>query len=144
MNLDGTIHTKCPPAEVALLLLSPQALRNIVPMGCEVGERAGDSVPFVLRRKVGPINLNMAGNLNLTPRGQGYTLVMQASHMVAGRIKITLNLDPQSAGQENSLSWTGKLESQGLASRLLQERAGRVRMVVKNMFQNLRAQAEAA
>jgi carbon monoxide dehydrogenase subunit G len=145
MQLDGMIPTKCPPDQVVQLLLAPDALRELMPAGCEVGDRQDNSVPFVIRRKVGPIKLSMAGNLTLTPaaNGKGYDLEILASHMVAGRIKIAMALLPEGkAGLVQRLSWNGQLEAHGLAARLIEGRGKRIRWFIENMFANLRDQIE--
>lgn len=145
MQLDGMIQTKCQPEQVVKLLLAPEALRALMPEGCEVGEKAGDSVPFVLRRKVGPINLSMTGSLTLKPLPDtvGHELEVVGSHIVAGRFKMTLRLLPNSqAAKVKGLSWTGKMDAHGLSSRLLEGRTARVHSVIKSMFVNLRNQAE--
>lgn len=145
MQLDGMIPTKCQPDQVAQLLLDPEALRILMPPGCEVGERVGDTVPFVIRRKVGPIKLSMAGHLTLTPaaEGAGYDLVILASHMVAGRVKIAMSVVPDArTAHAKRLRWNGNLDAHGLAARLVDGRGKRIRWVVESMFANLRDQIE--
>ena len=145
MQLDGMILTKCPPEDVAALLLSPDALHHLLPEGCEVGARAGDSIPFTIRRRVGPINLSMAGNLTLKPSaaGKGFDLVIAGSHIVAGRVKVALHLIPNYAALNvRSLEWKGTVEAHGLSSRLIEGRVARIRGLIKGMFSNLRDHAE--
>lgn len=145
MQLDGTIPTKCPPEQVVLQLLDPAALRDLMPEGCEVGERAGNSLPFVIRRKVGPIKLSMSGHLTLTRVGDGpsYDLVIFASHMVAGRVRVTMTLVPDArAGALKRLRWSGNLEAHGLAARLVDGRVKRIKGAIEGVFAHLRDRIE--
>ena len=145
MQLDGTIPTKCPPEQVVLLLLDPGALRDLLPRGCEVGEREGDTVPFVIRRKVGPMRLSMSGNLTLTraAEGPGYDLAISASHIVAGRLRVDLALVPDARqGAVKRLRWNGNLEVQGLAARLVDGRARHIKGIIEDLFANLRDRIE--
>ncbi len=142
MQLDGTIQTQCDPEKVVLLLLDPDALHKLAPVGLEIGKRNGDSLPFVIRRKVGPISLNLAGQLTLKARDGGHDLTLAAAHMVAGKVKISLAL---SAAQDvQGLHWDGMLESSGLTKRLIEERTERVRGIIFHLFEQLRDQAETA
>lgn len=145
MQLDGMIPTTCPPDQVAQLLLSPDALRQLLPAGCEVGEKMGDTLPFVIRHRVGPIKLSMSGSLKLSPAvdGTGFDLVIMASHLVAGRVRITMALVPEiRSAHAKRLRWTGNLDAQGLAGRLVEGRGKRVRGIIHSMFANLRDQIE--
>ncbi len=145
MNLDGMIPTTCLPDRVAQLLLAPDALRQLLPAGCEVGERMGDTVPFVIRHRVGPVKLSMSGSLKLSPAddGKGYDLVIIASHMVTGRVRIALALMPEvRSAQSKRLRWNGTLDAQGLTARLVEGRGKRVRGIIEGMFANLRDQIE--
>ena len=145
MQLDGMILTKCPPEQVVQLLLTPDAVRKLLPEGCEVGERKGDTVPFVILRRVGPIKLSMAGTLTLTPAadGQAYELVIQASHIVAGRVRVAMELMPDTqTGRSKRLRWNGNLDAHGLAARLVEGRRKRVRGAIENLFIGLRDQIE--
>lgn len=145
MQLDGMITTTCPPEQVAQLLLAPVALRQLLPAGCDVGDRMGDTLPFVIRHRVGPIKLSMSGSLKLSPSvdGKGFDLVIVASHMVAGRVRIAMALVPEmQSAQAKRLRWNGNLDAQGLAGRLVEGRGKRVRGIIQSMFANLRDQIE--
>lgn len=139
MQIDGMIRTTCPPEKVVALLADPEALARIVPEGCEVGAKTGESIAFVIRRKVGPITINLHGHLILhkKPEPGAYTLQIDASHLIGGKIKLMLEI---AAGP--ALKWDGVLESHGLAGRLVEDRADSVQIGVKTLFQRLRQQAE--
>lgn len=145
MQLSGMILMKCPPEQLVTLLADPNALQKMVPQGCEIGSKTGDTIAFVLRRKVGPINLTMNGELavRLKSDGQTYVMELKAGHMIAGRVKALLDLTPNTAATgKNRLSWSGTLESHGLAARLVEERSDQVQKILSNLFIRLRDQAE--
>ncbi len=147
MQLDGMIRTNCPPDAVALLLGDAGVLAKVAPQGCSFGEKAGDTIPFTLQRKIGVISLNLAGKIALTktPDSDTYQLYIEASHRIGGGVKITLDLVPQTdADGQTSLTWNGMLRSHGLTSRIVKEQSTQAETIVKNLFQRLRAQAEAA
>ncbi len=147
MQLEGMILTRCPAETIILLAADPAALQKIMPDGCEIGERSGETVPFLINRKIGPINLTMHGELTLRkkPGSPNYTMLLKASHLVAGRVNVVLDLAPRDAATgKNTLTWTGTLETHGLASRLVEERGDRVQTILSNMFKRLRDQAEGA
>lgn len=147
MQLDGMILTNCPPNCVAELLGDVEVLCKVAPLGFSFGERQGDNIPFTLHRRIGVISLNLAGKLTLTrkPDSAAYLLLIEASHRIGGGVKIALDLVPQTdADGENRLTWNGTLRSHGLTSRIVQERAPQAQTIIKNLFQRLRAQAEAA
>lgn len=146
MQLDGTMPTNCPPEKVVELLSDPAALRLMVPEGCLVGAKTGDTIAFNIQRKVGPINLKMAGDLTVTkkPDAEGYTMELNAGHLIAGRASVLLDLIPQPASSgQAALNWTGRLEAHGLTSRLIEERGAQVGTILRNLFDRLRLQAEA-
>ena len=145
MQLVGMILTNCPPDQVVHLLSDPVVLQKVAPKGCAIGTKAGETVPFVMRRKVGPINLTMNGELTVrkTSDGATYAMELKAGHMIAGRVKLLLNLAPHPAATgKSSLNWIGTLEAHGLASRLVEERVDQVQTILTNLFQRLRTQAE--
>lgn len=147
MKLDGMIPTKCPPADVARMLFVPSTLRKLLPVGCQIDERDGDTIPFVLRRTVGPVRLNMPGTLTMTerPDGSGFDLLMEASHLVAGRIRITMLLQPGlGLGNLPRLKWQGQVESHGLAARLIADRTTKIKTAVTTAFVRLHALTLAA
>ena len=128
MELFGMILTKCSPEQVVQLLSDPEALQRIVPKGCTIGSKTDETIAFVLRRKVGPINLTLHGELMVRQNTDGLTYAMElrAKHVIAGWIKVLLDLDPHTAMTgKNRLNWTGTLESHGLAARLVEEAARR-------------------
>lgn len=147
MQLDGMIRTNCPPDAVAQLLGDPGVLGKVAPQGCSFGERAGDTIPFTVQRKFGVISLNLAGKLTLTknPDSDSYLCHIEASHRIGGGVKITLDLMPKSdADGQTSLTWNGTLRAHGLTSRIVNEQSTHAETIMKNMFQRLRAHAEAA
>lgn len=147
MQLDGMIITNCPPDSVAQLLGDAGVLGKVAPQGCSFGERVGDTIPFTVQRKIGVISLNLAGKLTLTknPDSDTYVLYIEASHRIGGGVKITLDLAPKADAEgENSLVWNGTLRAHGLTSRIVKEQAPQAQTIMKNLFQRLRAQAEAA
>jgi carbon monoxide dehydrogenase subunit G len=142
MQIDGMIRTACPPERVVALLADPAALAKVVPPGCEVGAKTGESIAFVIHRKVGPITMNLHGHLILHKMSDpgGYTLQIDASHLIGGKVKLLLDLAAQE--EEKVLKWGGTLESHGLAARLINDRAGSVQVGIKTLFQRLRQQIE--
>lgn len=145
MQIDGMIRTTCPPERVVALLADPAALAKVVPPGCEMGAKTGESIAFVIHRKIGPISINLHGHLILhkRPEAGAYTLQIDASHLIGGRVKLLLDINALHApGAENMVKWGGMLESHGLAARLIEDRAGSVQVGIKTLFQRLRQQAE--
>ncbi|MGV8987999.1 MAG: CoxG family protein [Cypionkella sp.] len=146
MKLDGMMPTTCPPEKVVELLSDPWALSKIMPDGCVIGAKVDDTIFFTLQRKVGPINLKMAGDMTVVkkPDSDGYEMELKAAHLIAGRASVTLDLTAQEvpSGQK-SLNWTGALEAHGLASRLIEERGEQVGTILANLFDRLRVLAEA-
>lgn len=147
MQMEGMIPHKCPPEKLVEHLSDPQLLSLMVPQGCQIGEKAGNTIAFVIRRKVGPINLKMPGEMTVRkkPDSADYVMEVNASHLIGGRASVWLDLIPQKdeAGQQ-SLRWSGRLEAHGLAARLLESRTAQVGTMLKNLFVRLRKQAEAA
>jgi carbon monoxide dehydrogenase subunit G len=145
MQLEGTMPTKCPPGKVVENLRDPQILSLMVPEGCHIGEKVGDTINFVIQRKVGPISFKMPGTMTVTqkPGADAYVMELNASHLIGGKANVTLNLTPErdAAGQQ-SLHWLGTLEAHGLAAHLIEERTAKIGNVLKNLFVRLRKQAE--
>lgn len=146
MQLEGMMQTKCPPERLVEHLSDPQLLSLMVPDGCLIGEKVGNTIAFVIRRKVGPVNLKMPGEMTVRKKADSdaYLMEVNASHLIAGRASVWLDLTPQrdEAGQQ-SLRWSGMLEAHGLAARLIEDRAAQVGNMLKNLFLRLRKQAEA-
>lgn len=147
MQLEGSIPTKCPPGQVVDLLNDPQVLARVAPAGCVIGEKTGDTVAFVIQRKVGPVALNLPGTMKVTQKPGSADCLMEvnASHLIGGRASVTLNLTPRrDAEGQQSLHWAGVLETHGLAAHLIEGRSAQVAKVLKNMFIGLRKRAEAS
>ena len=145
MQLEGTMPTKCPPGKVVENLRDPQILAQVVPDGCLIGEKVGDTINFVIQRKVGPVHFKLPGTMTVTqkPGSDAYVMEINASHLIGGRANVTLNLTPErDAAGRQSLNWLGTLEAHGLASHLIEDRKAKIGNVLKNLFVKLRSQAE--
>jgi carbon monoxide dehydrogenase subunit G len=145
VQLEGMIQTNCPPDRVVALLADPAALGRVAPQGCQFGAVEGNTIPFMIKRNIGLLNLSLSGRMTLTRKADGvtYLLALEAAHRIGGGVDADLDLTPMlDAGGDNRLTWNGTLRSHGLMARLILDQAGVAETVVKTMFQRLRHLAE--
>jgi carbon monoxide dehydrogenase subunit G len=144
MELSGQIKTKCPPEFMVAIMRDPSALAKLLPAGSKIEPVADDSYAFTVSKGVGPIRLTLPGKMHLTAKGSGHdqTLVVNAAHMIGGKVDLKLEVAIVTDGDVTRLSYEGNLTASGLAGRLLQEHHGRANASLKAALVRLKLHAE--
>lgn len=143
MQLEGSIRTTGPAEDVIRGLTDAETLSTIAPSGFEFRKVGDGTADFLIRRSFGPIALTLQGTMTLTGADEDYVLEIKAAHLIGGRVTVTLDIkaSPEEDGLE-TLGWRGALVSQGLAGRLLNERASEANTIMRNLFMRLRDHVE--
>lgn len=144
MRLDGMIRTTSAPESVIQKLSDPAILARIAPKGCEIGEKAGGTVAFTIKRKLGPLSLTLPGSLSLHAKADNtWQVVAEAAHRIGGSVKVTLDVTGgRGPTGHPAIQWVGGVESHGLAARAVIEHGSRASEFVRNLFIRLRDAAE--
>lgn len=144
MQLEGSIRTTLPGNEVLRGLGEIDTLIAIAPAGFTFREGAPGVTDFTIRRAFGPIALTLQGTMSLADKGAAHQLEIKAAHLIGGKVHVTLDMTSDPAEGLETLAWTGALSCQGLAGRLLAERADDANRILRNLFMRLRDHVEMA
>jgi carbon monoxide dehydrogenase subunit G len=144
MKLEGSIRTTGPADDVIRGLADEETLATIAPAGFEFRRVEDGVADFLIRRGFGPVNLTLQGSMALREVGEDYELEIKASHLIGGRVNVTLALKASSPDEEGlaGIGWAGELAAQGLAGRLLSERSSEGNRILRNLFLRLRDHVE--
>jgi carbon monoxide dehydrogenase subunit G len=145
MRLEGSIRTTGPAEEVVRGLTRDDILAAIAPEGFEFRKVQKGVADFVIRRSFGPITLTLQGTMTTTTEAEDrFTLEIKAAHLIGGKVAVLLQVNTSAPDEDGlcALAWGGELTAQGLAGRLLTERAEQGNDILRNLFLRLRDKVE--
>ena len=144
MKLDGSLGCSA-PLKLARALADPEVLAKVAPAGCVIGAKVGDTIPFKIGRRFGPVHITLSCTLTLQTKADapGFDLVIQGAHLIGGKVTIRLDLTPQlpPAGPRR-LFWSGTMQASGLAGRLAEAQDAHGQAMVKQLMQRLKLAIE--
>ncbi len=144
MQLSGLIRTNCPPRFAGEGAAKPTVLQQLIPAGSKLEEAAPGTFTFSIIKSFGPIRLTLPGTLTVAPTGRAndQRLTAVASHIIGGKVNLTLDFTFVREGDATRWTYDGELTATGLAQRVLREREGRVGGVLRSVLFGIKLQAE--
>lgn len=145
MDLSGSIDINAPLDRVAAAIREPEMLRPMIP-GCVGVDRVSPS-EFAgrIEKDIGPVTLKLTTQIIVEPPelATAYRMQLSGRSMIAGSVKVTVNITLSPGPGVTTLAYTGNLEATGLSSRLLKGRETLLTDRTNAMFAKLKGEIEA-
>ena len=130
MLVSGKLRVAAPKGRVIGAMHQAENLAAFLPGHASVTKTGVGGYDFVVSKALGPITIRMSGTMQVLPitRGLTYSMVAESTHLVAGSVVLTVQMNFSGAGDETEMDYAGELKATGMAGAILEKQRARVQI----------------